>query len=209
MTDTMATPEPTVQIADPADGVSGTTTPLDTSAVVGLPEMLLKAHREIRSVLDCLRQSRGVIEHATVEKLHHTSAKLLEVSSTTEEAATGILDGLDRALAVVDELDGMDGATAAPAVDARNRLRDELYQVQACVQFQDITNQQLAHAGSLLADMEARLVGLARTLDPAHADVPVLVAVPGTAGKDAAFDPNARIDGAQVRQALADSIFAA
>jgi len=178
----------------------------NSSAVVGLPEMLLKAYTEIRGVLDNLRQSRNVIEQATVEKLHHTSAKLLEVSSATEVAATGILDGLDRAIAVVDELDGMEGATQPNAVDARNRLRDELFAVQACVQFQDITNQQLAHASSLLVDMEERLVGLARTLDPNMMDEPAPAIEPAP-HIELAFDPNATIDGAEVRQALADSIF--
>src|SRR5690349_1589732 len=56
----------------------------DSGALAALPRMLLKAYSEIISVLECLKQSRGMLERTTVERLQHTHEKLREVSSTTE-----------------------------------------------------------------------------------------------------------------------------
>jgi hypothetical protein len=65
--------------------------------LAALPLILTRANEEIQAVLASLRDSRTALEAATVEKLQHTSAKLQEVTSATEVAATDILDGLDRA----------------------------------------------------------------------------------------------------------------
>src|ERR671933_2632866 len=84
----------------------------DPRALAALPRMLLKAYSEIISVLECLKQSRGLLERTTVERLQHTHEKLREVSSTTEHAATSMLDGVDRALGLVDRLDAESGSDA-------------------------------------------------------------------------------------------------
>ena len=49
------------------------------------------------NVIDSLRKSRGLLEQAAMERLKSTHERLAEVSSATEMAATGMLDGLDRA----------------------------------------------------------------------------------------------------------------
>ena len=175
-------------------------------AVLRLPGTLLKAYAEICEVLGNLRESRDAIRQATVDKLQHTTAKLAEVSSATEVAATGILDGLDRAIVLVDELDSIDQSGDTRGQDVRLRLRDELFQVQSCLQFQDITAQQLNHASSILVEVERRLLGLAQTLDPGASGLPV-PEVPQQAPENRAFDPGATLHDADIRQALADSIF--
>jgi hypothetical protein len=182
--------------------------PLRTRAVEGLPDMLLMAHDEVCAVLNSLRQSRDILQKTSVSRLRHTTAKLQEVTDATEEAATGILDGLDRSVSLVDTLDTLDVSGNAEAADIRSRLRDELFQAQAALQFQDITAQQLSYAASILIDMEERMEGLARTLDARRGtDVASAEALAPVAAALRAFDPNATMDDRAGRQALADQIF--
>jgi chemotaxis regulatin CheY-phosphate phosphatase CheZ len=178
-----------------------------SSAVASLPNMLLSAYGEICAVINNLRDSRDMLHKTTVTRLQDTTSKLLEVSNATEVAATSILDGLDRSLGIVDQLEALDGSGAPQANDLRNLLRDELYQAQAFLQFQDITTQQLNYASSILVDLEQRLVDVARTIDPTNTDLPEITGVRQRVPTTASFDPNATVEHAEVRQALADSIF--
>src|SRR5690606_39679526 len=98
--------------ADPFDLAGTSVSPMD------LPRILLRAHAEISQVLESLRRSRGILERTTMERLQKTQSKLREVSSATENVSSGMLDGLDRALALVDKLEE-DAATNAPAEQAR------------------------------------------------------------------------------------------
>ncbi len=172
-------------------------------SVNDLPETLLKAHAEIVNVLRRIRASRDVLESATVGKINHTKDKLAEVSNATEVAANGILDGLDRAVAFVDKLDALKDTDETAAAAVRSELRDELFQVTGCLQFQDITSQQLNYAASLLGDMETRLGALSDTLDPSGSAIVEAPTAPGLR----TFDPGASVHNADRRQALADSIF--
>jgi hypothetical protein len=103
----------------------------------------------------------------------------------------------------VDELDALADKNEAKAATVRSSLRDELFQAIGCLQFQDITSQQLNYASSLLVDMEARLGALSDTLD-ANGSV---IVEPPTAPGLRTFDPGASTHNAEGRQALADSIF--
>ncbi|HYV98053.1 MAG TPA: hypothetical protein VE967_11405 [Gemmatimonadaceae bacterium] len=180
---------------------------LSTDAVSALPDTLLKAYSEVCAIIENLRESRDVLHRTMGSRLQHTTAKLEEVSNATELAATGILDGLDRSIALVDKLDELDGTSSPDALAARTSLRDELYTAQAALQFQDITSQQLKHAGSMLADMEARLVEVARSLDVASATGDEKIAAVAQPVDDGSFDPGATMRNADTRQALADAIF--
>ena len=174
------------------------------ASLAELPEMLMRAYTEVCGVLNNLRSSRDALQQATVERLQHTSSKLQEVTSATEVAATSILDGLDRAVALVDQLDTLDASGNAEAIDVRNQLRDELFLAQGGLQFQDITAQQLSYASSMLAEMESRMLGLAKALDPTATSRPIEAS---SDSRNLAFVPGATLDKADVRQALADSIF--
>jgi len=177
-----------------------------------LVEILTTTYSEIMSVIASLRRSRGLLEQAAMERLKSTHQKLAEVSSATEMAATGMLDGLDRALVLVDRMesaagqpgDGPDGAAL------RRELRDELHTLINLLQFQDITAQQLGYAGGVLLDIEDRMVELARVFDlrgmgmggdeePGPDDQVALVSE--------TCDPAASHFDADGRQALADEIF--
>lgn len=172
--------------------------------LAALPLILTRANEEIHAVLASLRDSRSALEAATVEKLQHTSAKLREVTNAAEVAATDILDGLDRAQGLIDRLDESDASgDREGARGTREMLRQELFGMMECLQFQDITNQQLAYASSVLTDMENRLQQIAKLFDPTtHLGGPTIEPPdPRT------FDPAATTRNAEERQALADSIF--
>lgn len=187
--------------------------------LVGLTDLLARGYTEILGVLDSLRQSRHFLERATIEKLHHTHDKLRDVSSATEIAATDILNGLDRANGMIDELDalatGQGEAEGRPA-EVRNALRDELFALMGHMQFQDITSQQLSYASAVLTEMEERLATIARVLDLSGLGPSALAPI-GAAARSAApsispsttYDPDATTQNREERQAIADQIIAA
>jgi chemotaxis regulatin CheY-phosphate phosphatase CheZ len=177
--------------------------------LLGLSQVLARSYTEIVSVLGSLRESRNTLERSTVERIQATHAKLREVSNATEVAATDILNGLERSLALVDQMDqkATEGDARSES-DLRQTLRDELFALMGCMQFQDITAQQLNYASSVLTEMEDRLAELARVLDPATfgtlrlpRNTPVKPNGPVT------FDPAASTENAEARQAAADEIF--
>lgn len=170
-----------------------------------LPEILQRAFGEIVQLLDNLGRSRCILEQAAVDRLHRTSAKLREVTSTTESAATSILDSLERGLFL---LGTMDVEQPEHGVSQRGELRDLLHGILAELQFQDITSQQLSYASSMLEDLESRLRAIAELIDSsvlggdfAREQAP-LAEVQGQH-----FDPAATASDATSRQALADQIF--
>ena len=189
------------EVAPPASSSSG---------LSELPKTLLRAYGEITGILERLRESRGILEQAAVEKLQHMNDKLREVSSATELAATDILNGLDKAVGMVDELDTLAAAPdgAAKAAEIRTTMRDELFGLMVHLQFQDITTQQLAYASSVIADMETRLAQIVAIFDPTAMgfEMPRELIATAPAGPQT-FDPNATNSNATDRQALADELF--
>lgn len=180
-----------------------------TSGLSALPTTLLKAYSEITGILERLRESRGILEQAAVDKLQHMNEKLREVSSATELAATDILNGLDRAVAMVDELDTIeDGPEGkARALAMRSQMRDDLFGLMVHLQFQDITTQQLAYASSVIVDMEQRVAQIVAVFDPHALGMDLPRFTPPLSSAPVAFDPNATNSNAANRQALADEIF--
>ncbi len=135
----------------------------------GLKELvgtLVKTYSEIMGVIDNLRKSRGLLEEAAMQRLKSTHEKLAEVSSATEVAATGMLDGLDRALVLVDDLEAASATSdSEESAGHRDELREELHTLMNLLQFQDITSQQLGYASTVLQDIEDRMVRLADLFD--------------------------------------------
>ena len=87
--------------------------------------------------------------------------KLTEVSSATEMATSELLDGLDRALLLVDQLE-VGPSSSDDDADPRDDLREELHRLVTVLQFQDITKQQLGNASTVL---EERMLRLAEVFD--------------------------------------------
>ena len=87
--------------------------------------------------------------------------KLAEIYSATEVATSEMLDGLDRALILIDQIEVAPSSSDADA-DPRDELREELHALVTLMQFQDITAQQLGSASTLLED---RMIRLAEVFD--------------------------------------------
>jgi len=179
-----------------------------TISLADLPNILEQANAQILNVLARLRESRAALQTTALERLQTTHEKIREVTTATEDAAINIMDACDRATQMVDELDAID-AEAEPdrekATGIRATLRDELFLMMGALQFQDITSQQLAHASSVLVDMEGRLLEVARLFDH-NVDVTHSLRVSG-APDEKTYDPNATTRNAEGRQALADELF--
>lgn len=179
-----------------------------SGSLLSLASTLLRAYGEVASLLDRIKQSRGIIQEAQDARLEQMNQKLNAVTSATERAASGMLDGLDRAIAVVTELETEAAESQDPVRQARyTALREELYGVMTYIQFQDITSQQLGYASAVINDTERRLEQLSEIFAPFAADV---TAVSGTVPHSAPkhFDPNAVADKTD-SQAFADSLFGA
>ncbi len=176
-------------------------------SLADLPLILERANNQIRSVLAHLRETRTALQTTTFDKLQTTHDKIREVTSATEDAATNIMDACDRASQLVDELDTIDAAETPDrqkAVEVRSTLRDELFMMMGALQFQDITSQQLAHASTVLVEMENRLADIANLFD---SSISVERPLASLAIDEKSFDPNATTRNAEERQHLADEIF--
>lgn len=172
-----------------------------------LPIILERANAQIRSVLSHLRETRHALQSTTFERLQTTHDKIKEVTSATEDAATNIMDACDRASQIVDELDTIDAEETPDrekALGLRSTLRDELFTMMGALQFQDITSQQLAHASTVLVEMETRLADIATLFDSGISFERPLA---GVAIDHKTFDPNATTRNAEQRQGVADEIF--
>lgn len=184
-----------------------------TAGSTDLTALVMHVYLDVIETLKILRRTRSALERTTVEQVQATQEKLLEVSSTTELAATDLLDGLDRAIGMIDRLDSLaaEGNTEE-SEKLRAELRDELFRLIVVLQFQDIAAQQLSHASNVLRGVERRLERVVGLLD----DADLVSSSESAAGTDAAdhahdrprgYDPAASMLGAEDRQALADEIF--
>lgn len=179
-----------------------------------LSALVMHVYLDVIDTLRVLRRTRSALERTTVEQVQATQEKLREVSSTTEIAATDMLDGLDRAIGMIDQLDAVvaEGKDEAEAARIRGDLREELYRLIVVLQFQDIAAQQLSHAASVLRNVEKRLervVGLLDEPGQLPEKSPEQEGDPHHAAHESApgFDPAASMHDAEDRQALADEIF--
>ncbi len=190
---------------DPAKGNGKARHLLD---LVGL---LMATYREIRAVLERIREGRHLLQQAAVERVRRTHEKLAEVTATTELAATDMLDGLERALALLDRLVPREDVGPGQEPDTASlveELREELHRLVILLQFQDITAQQLAYAAGVLSEVEERLDCLSKVFDLQQLESPEWGAGGAQgSGSGFSFDPGASSLNAEERQALADRIF--
>jgi hypothetical protein len=185
----------------------------DTPAVAGNPlavmlSLMEQTNAGALEVLTSLHESRTALQDVTVREIQDCSAKLREVASATEIATSRILDGLERAHALVDQLDRVDAGAhddsgrTADAVRLRGRLRDELFALMGALQFQDITSQQLGHVTKMLCDAERRVHATASLLEGGLTEAAVIAAEPAPT-----FAESATTSRAYERQQTADAMF--
>jgi len=163
-----------------------------------LSDTLLRAYSETASLIERFRGA-GMLDTAGIDKLQQMRGRLHEVSSVTETATSGILDGLGRAIALVEQLDSKSALPDAARHQMAASLRDELGGLSNHLQFQDITSQQLVHIAALLGDMRERLSEVAAMFG----------SIPDSSAKNSApkSDLQDPWTGGGQAQAVADEIF--
>lgn len=184
----------------------------DETPVASLPNILIRTSQEITAVLNSLYRSRTLLEHAAVPRLQRTHAKLQEVQHVTESATHDMLDKLDRANLLIDEI-GTRIKAGVPAGDTaalqlHAELRDEAHRLVHCLQFQDIVAQQIAFATHVLEETERRMATLADQFKSTVFGQTVDEALSEDDGASP-YDPEATTAGLGERQALADAVFGA
>jgi chemotaxis regulatin CheY-phosphate phosphatase CheZ len=186
----------------PADGEK----PADLGSWLNV---LQRVSAEIGQVMHTLRDSRTALHSVALVELHHSSAKIQEVSSAAETAATDILDSVDRAQGMVDQLDQLETNDSEGAVAIRASLREELFGMMGALQFQDITAQQLGHVSSMLADIEQRLLSVTTLLGgmPGTASAAPETGEARTPVEVPIFSESASTLDVDTRQAAADALF--
>jgi chemotaxis regulatin CheY-phosphate phosphatase CheZ len=174
----------------------------EASGQDSMRDALARAYGVISQMLESVRSGRDIIQRTAVQKLQFTEAKLNEISDATETAAFDMLDGLDRALLLVDrfEQEALEGKSSRVAPE----LREEIYNVMGHLQFQDITSQQLNHASSILHEMESHLSNFVR-LFGTEAALESPESVEANSGP-VTFDTGATVSNAADRQELVDQL---
>ncbi len=131
------------------------------------------------------------------------------MTSATETATNGILDALERAQGLIDELDADPvGDNQEKSANARNGLRDEIFSIIGALQFQDITTQQINYASNVLVEMEQKLLRLMQILDPGAGKSDALLAtLPQMDAATPTFDVHATVQDQEKRQSVADAVF--
>jgi hypothetical protein len=122
-----------------------------------LSDTLLRVYAETASLIERFREGAGMLDTSGIEKLQQMRGRLQEVSSVTQTATTDILDGLGRAVSLVEQLDSASTLPDTARHQVAASLREELSGLSNHLQFQDITSQQLVHIAALLGDMRVRL----------------------------------------------------
>lgn len=199
--------EATLRLLDSELGELGATEPPAmrvSSALGALPFILEQANKEIVQILESLRKNKTQLQSAAVERLQHTHSKLEEVNSTTESAATGILDSLDRAQGFLDTLDGDDPDKTGRAAELRDAMRNELFAITEALQFQDITSQQIRYAANVLVELEEKLLTVLHLIDVTGFDDSHAALHESGEGT---YDPNATAKDREKRQHVADEVF--
>jgi hypothetical protein len=164
--------EASLRLVDNAIGELGADVDIVTMDDAGAPPTsLAPADGAITRILARLRASRDQLEQGAAAKLHLMQQTPSAVSSASERA-TDILDGLERATMLVDELDLLadDPASGVRAAAVRSHMRKELFGLAMHLQLHDATAQQLAYASSVIAETERRLTQMATMLEPPAAD---------------------------------------
>ncbi|HEY5087611.1 MAG TPA: hypothetical protein VII66_09670 [Gemmatimonadaceae bacterium] len=169
--------------------------------------VMQRATGEIAQVLCTLHTSREALQGVTLQEIQDSAIKLGEVCSATEIAATRMMDGLERAHALVDRLDELDsldgvGDSVIEAATVRAKIRDELFAVMGSLQFQDITSQQLGHVSQMLRDIERRLHAISSLLSGGRGEAAVI-----SCEQLPTFSESASTQNSYARQATADALF--
>jgi CheY-like chemotaxis protein len=169
-----------------------------------LPQTLLRVHSELARALQQVRETRQAIQSYSIDRLRDTHVRLSEVSCTTETAAMEMLNGLDRTLAMIDQLES--GSREASPKAMCEAVRNEVNQLYGLLQFQDIIAQKLRGVGGLLVEVEQRVGAVANLFDDAFNEEAPRSGLPTPPGTTS-YNPDASMDDVRQRQAMVDAAF--
>lgn len=175
-----------------------------------LPDVLEQANAQILHVLSRLRESRATLQTTAQEKRATTHGQPGDIGPATNDAAANVLDACDRATRLVDELDTIDADERLDRETAGGpeaSFRDGLFLMMGALQFQDITCQQLSQASAILADMESRLLEVAKLFDDTADQAEGRPDAERGAAHDVTGHPDVTALHAETRQVLSDEIF--
>jgi hypothetical protein len=110
-----------------------------------------------------------------------------------------MLNGLDRTLAMIDQLEC--GTCEEHPKAMSDPLRNEVNELYGHLQFQDIIAQQLHGVGALLVEVEQRVDAVTRLFDGTFNDRPAELPLAPAAS---AYNPDATMRDAPQRQAMID-----
>jgi len=171
-----------------------------------LPAVLLRAHAEISAVMGGIRLTRETIEAHAVERIRDAKDKLSNVTSTTENATLELMNGLDRSLEMITQLEAQ--STHAESSPQFQVLCDQVSALYNLLQFQDITTQQLEGVGHALLDLEVRVGAVSALFDRALGLRSATVAPPvEESSAHLAFNPDATMQRSRADQAAIDAAF--
>lgn len=119
----------------------------------------IRVYREVQDGLRSIRHSRTILERSSEGQ----NGNVRELGSNA--SATDALDGLDRVIDLLARIEagkvsGVDRTAAFAAI------RSQVGVAVASLQHQDVTEQQLSYASSILLDTEGRFSQLSDMLDP-------------------------------------------
>ena len=122
-----------------------------------LSRTLLRAYAETFTIVQRIRGHCDLAD-SDADRLQQMHGRLREVSTATENASNGILDSVNRAIALVERLDNASDADRRQLIA---QIKDELNGVPTHLQFQDIAAQQLGSIATLLSEMRKRIAQIA------------------------------------------------
>ena len=140
------------------DGLDGLSAYDDDDSEAEVSDLTpLRVYREVQEGLHSLRHGRSILERTSEDR-----------GDSSTVAATDALTGLDRALLLMErcERDGV-GDRAALFAGVREEIRSAMTSLRG----QDVTEQRLSYAASILLDMDGRLAQLADMLDPYRGNI--------------------------------------
>jgi len=123
--------------------------------------------RQVEAVLEELAGGSGFQQEVATEWIRATRSVLREIARTAGTGTANVRDGIDRALALVREVE--ERCPSEGASDAIETLRAQLGRTRDGVRLQDdATARQLGHASGLLMELEAAVerLGTARGSPP-------------------------------------------
>lgn len=138
-------------------------------------DALLNDYADTTAIVVRFCETAGMLDASAMSPFTPTPRHLRAVSARAAAATAAILDGLGRAVALVDAIDGKAGLSDASRHAMTESLRDELNALSDHLQHQEITAQQLAHLESLFGDLRRRVGQVVSIFSPPSASGASLV----------------------------------